>query len=98
MVSVNYDEVMILIRKLVHSWSRRNLTVLGRVTVVKSLILSKLTFLILTLPNPPPEFIKELTKCIYNFVWKGMDRVARNQMIQDYKHGGVRMVDVQCYP
>ena len=36
-------------------WSKRNLTVLGRVTVVKSLLMSKLTYLILTLPDPPED-------------------------------------------
>jgi len=82
---------------LIYQWSRRNLTVLGRVTVVKSLLLSKLTHLILTLPDPPQEFIKDLNQIIYKFIWKGIDKVSRNQMIQDYDQGGVRMVDVESY-
>ena len=97
MVKANYDDIMLSVNKLMYNWSRRNLTVLGRVTIVKSLILSKLTFLILTLPDPPDAFIKELSKSLYNFIWKGIDRVSRNQMIQDFKNGGVRMVDVSSY-
>ena len=31
------------------------------------------------------------------FFWKGHDRVARNQMLQDYGLGGLRMVDVRAY-
>ena len=67
---------------------------LGRVTVTKTLLLSKLTFLILTLPNPSSNFFKELDCMFYNFIWRGNDRVSRNQMIQGYSHGGVKMVDM----
>ena len=88
---------MVKIDNMIHHWSRRNLTVLGRVTVVKSLILSKLTYLILCLPDPPYEFIKELNRKIFKFIWKGIDKVSRNQMIQNYDQGGVRMVDVQSF-
>ncbi len=97
MVHVNYDEVMTSIRNLIYNWSRRNITVLGRITIVKTLILSKLTYLILTLPDPSQQFIKNLIQMLYDFIWKGVDKVARNEMIQDYSSGGLRMVDVQSY-
>ena len=45
MVSLNYNKAIESLRKQIAMWSKRNLTVLGRVTVVKSLLLSKLTFL-----------------------------------------------------
>ena len=97
MVNLNYENVMESIKKLIYDWSRRNLTVLGKITITKSLLLSKLTFLILTLPDPPEEFIKELSRLLYKFIWKGVDRVTRNQMIQNYENGGLRMVDIQSY-
>ena len=80
MVRVNYDKVIISVKCLIEQWSKRNLTVLGRVTIVKSLLLSKLTFLILTLPDPPGYMIKELDSMFYKFIWKGVDRISRNQM------------------
>ncbi len=43
MVHVNYNKVMTSIRNLIYNWSRRNIIVLGRITIVKTLILSKLT-------------------------------------------------------
>ena len=97
MINLNYQKVLLSIKNLINHWSKRNLTVLGRVTVVKSLLLSKLTYLILTLPDPPTEVVNDLNRTLYKFVWKGLDRVSRNQMIQDYNKGGVRMVDVQTY-
>ena len=87
MIDNNYNRVLNSISNLIGQWSKRNLTVLGRVTVAKSLILSKLTFLILTLPDPSKLFIKNLDSMLYKFIWKGVDRVTRNQMIQDYSQG-----------
>jgi len=97
MIDINYNKVMTSIKTLIHHWSRRNLTVLGRVTVAKSLLLSKITFLVLTIPDPSQDFIKELNRIINAFIWKGVDKVTRNQMMQDYDKGGVRMVDIQSY-
>ncbi len=95
MVLLNYKKVYILsLLNQIAMWSKRNLTVLRRVTVVKSLLLSKLTFLILSLLNPPNNVIKDLNPMFFNFIWKGNDRISRNQMIQDYSQGSLRMVDV----
>ena len=93
MVLLNYIKTMHSLRNLITSWSERNLTVLGRITVVKSLLLSKLTFLILTIPDPPINTINDLNSMIFKFIWRGNDRVSRNKMVQDYSQGGLRMVD-----
>ena len=47
MEDLNYNMVMEAVSNLVHHWSRRNLTVLGRITVVKSLLIPKFNHLIL---------------------------------------------------
>ena len=51
----------------------------------------------LSIPNPPINTIKDLNTMFFNFIWKGKDCVSRNQMVQDYSQGGVRMVDVALY-
>ena len=63
---LNYSKIMHSLRNLITSWSKRNLTVLGRITVVKSLLLSKLTFLILTIPDPPINTINDLNSMFLN--------------------------------
>ena len=97
MTDINYNNVLGSIHTAIGQWSKRNLTVLGRITIVKSLILSKLTFLALTLPDPSKLFIKNLDSLLFKFIWRGVDRVTRNQMIQNYSQGGVKMVDLRSY-
>ena len=39
MIKVNYDESIRKIKGIINQWSKRNLTVIGRITVVKTLLL-----------------------------------------------------------
>ena len=70
-VLLNYNKSMHSLRNLITRWSKRNLTVLGRITVIKSLLLSKLTFLILTIPDPPIDTINDLNSMFFKFIWRG---------------------------
>ena len=53
----NLDEVMKKVKNMINVWSKRKLTLIGRVTVIKSLMLSKFAYLFLALPNPPGDLI-----------------------------------------
>ena len=66
MVELDYREKLIDIRKLFLNWSKRILTPLGKITIVKSLTLSKINHLILALPNPSKQMnYKECFTIIY---------------------------------
>ena len=56
-VNINYNERILQIEKLIKIWSKRNLTVIGKITVVKTLILPVLNHLIITLPNPTQDIL-----------------------------------------
>ena len=59
------------IEKLLNRWTFRNLTVYGRILVVKALALSKVTHLVQVIPNPSPTSILNLQRIINKFIWKG---------------------------
>ena len=95
MEELNYDMVMETVSNLIHHWSKRNLTVLGRITVVKSLLIPKFNHLILSIPTPSRTFLKRLQKMIYDFVWKNKkDKISRDQLSNDYADGGLRLFKV----
>ena len=64
-VNINYNERILQIKKLIKIWSKRNLTVIGKITVVKTLILPVLNHLIVTLPNPTQDISKKVNKLIF---------------------------------
>ncbi|MCU7800901.1 MAG: hypothetical protein KZQ70_12335, partial [gamma proteobacterium symbiont of Lucinoma myriamae] len=98
MVKLNYLPKLEDIKKLLSIWSRRLLTPIGYITVIKSLAISKIVNLISSLPNPGSEIISELNKIFFKFIWKEKpDKIKRKILIQDYKDGGLRMVDVENF-
>ena len=74
----------------------RGLSLVGKVTVIKSLLLPKMlhVFSVLT---PPGEFIKQLKTIIYKFLWKGTDKIARLAAVNDLEYGGLNLIDLETY-
>ena len=88
---LNTIEVLNKMENLVAHWSKRKLTLLGRIAVIKSLVLSKLTHLFLALPNPPGDLIKRLERIFYKFLWNsGPDRIKRSVIIKKINAGGTQ--------
>ena len=93
---LNYNDKINQVEKEITSWSKRNLTIFGKITVIKSLLIPKLTHLFMALPKP--HCLKRFETILFNFLWKGKkDRVARKTMIQDYEYGGCRMIQIESF-
>lgn len=95
---VNSNDIINKVEKMFKQWARRKLTLLGRITIIKSLALAKFIHLFLALPNPPGELIKRLEKLFYKFLWNsGPDRIKRSIIIKNLNSGGLRMVNVTIF-
>ena len=94
----NFDKKLIKLKSVINDWKKRNLTPVGRIHVIKSLIISQFNHLFIALPNPSDNFIKNLNTLLFNFLWNGKtDKVKRDVIIQDYMNGGLKMVDLCSY-
>ena len=70
---------------MLKQWSKRKLTLFGRITIIKSLALSKFVSLFVSLPNLLAKLIKELEVIFFNFLWNaGPDRIARKGATKIY--------------
>ncbi|WP_293716296.1 hypothetical protein, partial [Thiolapillus sp.] len=79
-------------------WLKRQITPLGRVAVLKSLILSKIVYLWLLLPNPPDNLVDALQKTMYKFVWnRKQDRISRKIAIKSIAKGGLGIPKLRDY-
>lgn len=95
---LNSQEVVLKIKNILNKWSRRKLTLIGRITIIKSLALSKFVHLFISLPAPPNELIKELEKMFYKFLWNsGPDRIKRRIIIKNTACAGLRMVELTSF-
>ena len=91
----NFIERLDSVRKLIHIWSSRGLSIYGKVTIIKSFLIPKFVYACSVLPTPI-ELIKELNKLLFKFLWKGTDKVKRVSVINEYEEGGLRMIDLEC--
>jgi hypothetical protein len=69
LIKLNYDEKKVKIKNIIQSWSKRSLTLFGKVTIIKSLIVPQLTYLLSVLPNPGQNYLKDIDSLIFNFLW-----------------------------
>ena len=74
-------------------WRARNLTLFGKVMIIKPLGLSQLVYSALTL-NVPEEITPILKTKLFSYLWNNKkDKIKREGLYQDIHKGGLRMVD-----
>lgn len=96
--SRNIENKMLSIKSEIAQWNRRNLSLIGRVTVIKSLLMSKLVHILTALPNPSDKVIKEIESVFHSFLWKNRnDAVKRTKSVQQYCHDGINMIDILAF-
>ena len=85
MPAVNFKSKVEVISNMLKGWLRRRLTLYGKRTVLKSLALSKLTYVLTVLPSPPLAMIISLQKQFFRFVWDNkQDKIRRQHLIRQY--------------
>uniref|UniRef100_A0A803T5W2 Reverse transcriptase domain-containing protein n=1 Tax=Anolis carolinensis TaxID=28377 RepID=A0A803T5W2_ANOCA len=95
----NYVPIWREIKKDLEKWKYLNLSLLGRISVIKMSILPKMLFLFQNIPIVrKSQIFKNWNKDISKFVWKGKKpRIRRSYMIDEKKRGGLRLPDLQIY-
>ena len=84
-VKISFENKLNEKKKVLNAWSRKNLTPFGRITVIQSLVISKITLLLMNLPDPEEIFFKELNKLLYNFLWNGKNDKIGSGVCQAYE-------------
>ena len=64
----NYDKGLEDIKKIANCWLYKYLTIFGKITVVKTYILSKISHIASVLPPPPLKTCKMFDKIILDFI------------------------------
>ena len=79
------DQKLPQILQMIQCWSSRNLTPIGRITVCKSLLISKITHIFISLPTPSKETLEKLENLFINFIWKNKrHEVSKKNTLQKY--------------
>ena len=80
------------IRLQIRLWRCRGLSLFGKITIIESFLISKMTYVFSVLPTPQEL---QLNTIIYNFLWNGPDKIARLAVVNDIKFGGLQLTDIE---
>ena len=95
LVNLNFIPKLEKLKSILRIWSMRDMTPIGRITIVKSLGLSQLIYLFSVLPKPDDDFLKDLETVLYKFIWSNKpDKVSRKTLVGNYENGGLKMVHI----
>ena len=81
---------------LLQRWQERSLTLIGKVTIIKSLALPIIAYSASNCETPP-WVIKNVNSLFFNFLWNGSEKVKRRAIIGKIDQGGINMIDVEGY-
>ena len=94
---LNWDSKLDSCKKLINTWSKRKLTMYGKILIIKSIIIPKLTYIFhsLIVPN---DIVKQIESLLFNFLWNGTkEKIKRTTLIGHKLNGGIEMLDIETY-
>ena len=81
-------------KKIINMWKQRDLSLIGRIQIIKTFIISQFLYSISSI-DIPEKYIKEIESLIYTFIWKGKkERLKRQILIKTKENGGLK---VPCF-
>ena len=94
----NFRHKMEEIKKLYNSWLYRHLTPYGKITIIRSMALSKLSHIVLVCPHIAPGVLNELELLSFHFLWNNKpDRLKRCEATLPYEKGGLNMPNIGIF-
>ena len=73
---LNYSQKIEKVRNLIKIWSKRNMTIFGRLTLIKCFLMSQFVYLINLLPSSSKN------KLLYKFLWGGgREKLKRDRLL-----------------
>ena len=90
-VKDNFEKRLLALEKCLNIWSSRDLTLYGKIAIVKNLALSKIVFIASVL-SAPSGFVDQVSKLLSSFIWNHKPpKIKHSTMIGKIKNGGLNM-------
>ena len=84
---IYWHALVIQMKASLKLWRRRFLTPLGKIKVVKSLILPKIIHLLMALQDPELNILNNINGLFFDFLWNGKSKIKKSVMVKQYCKG-----------
>ena len=93
---INYEEILSKIQSVYDAWLNRALTLMGKIQVINSLIISKAIYRLQVLPNPNKAFYDKYYNMQKEFLWdKKAPKIRKSLLINEKEAGGLKLQDIK---
>ena len=97
MNELNWDSKIEKCKNAIDIWKKRNLTLYGRLTVIKSILIPKFTYLAQSLYFPA-ETQKRINSLLFKYLWNDKnEKIRRNILINSTLKGGLNMIHLESF-
>ena len=91
----NYEGLLVKIKATLNLWRRRNLSLIGKINIVNTLIGSLFVYKMMVLPTIDSQFIKLIESEIISFLWNNKKaKISLRTMQASKELAGLRLVDL----
>ena len=86
------------IKQLISIWSSRALTPYGKVVIIKSLLMSKITHILLSLPTPSESAFAQLDSLFFTFILGNKPPKFRREIVEaNIIEGGLKLHNLKKF-
>ena len=83
--------------KKLYMWSQRDLSIVGRINIIKTLALSKLVF-VCSVMSTPKDFSKEVNRITFDFIWNHKPaKIKKTTLLRQKTAGDLDMRDFSLF-
>ena len=84
-------------KNCIQIWKSRDLTLKGKILIIKTFLLSQINYELEMNPIPK-QIVKEIDKILWNFLWDGKQPLVNKQtMCLDIENGGMNMINLNSF-
>ena len=91
---LNWNTKLDKIQSILHSWKKRDLTLFGKVLIIKTLAIPLLLYPACN-TIIAYNIIPKVNKILFSFIWPGSEKVKRNVAIGAKEDGGLGMTHIE---
>ena len=100
-ISKNWTGIKESIQQQITSWSKRNLSIKGKIIVTKTFLISQAIYKIQSI-SLPEQIINELNTMLFSFIWrkkisnkKAYEPLKRHILCLEEEKGGLKMINIK---
>ena len=98
MIKENYTIKIQQLENLTNIWNKRLMTPLGKITVIKTFMISVFNHLFIALPNPNQAVVDYINNILYSFLWnKKPSKIKTTIVTKQYCEGGLKMLNLNAF-